>query len=128
MSCRKGHTAIVKELLSRGARTHLRSEEERLASDYSREAGHALHDLLVEHCRRIKDWSTLEEEARQAEGHRVCGAEAVEGILENRRNISASDRATAALRGLGADELRDGGDRKERLLEERALADVLGLG
>ena len=44
---RKGETAIATELIKRGARTHLRSQQGRLASDYAREAGDAVHDLVV---------------------------------------------------------------------------------
>mmetsp|Transcript_113383 Transcript_113383/g.360461 ORF Transcript_113383/g.360461 Transcript_113383/m.360461 type:complete len:150 (+) Transcript_113383:734-1183(+) len=128
IACRKGHTAIVKELLQNGAKTYLRSEQERLASDYAQEAGHALHDLVVDHCRRTQDWSTLEEEARQHEGNKTCGVDPIEDLLENRRNIAASDGATSALRSMDVSEIREGSDRYKQLLEERALADVLGFG
>lgn len=128
--CRKGHTAIVKELLSRGAKTYLRSEQGQLATDYAREFGdgHGLHDLVVEHCRKIEDWSTLEEEARQSSGNKACGVEAVEDVIDRRKNTGASNAATAALRALPASELREGSDRYKELLEQRALADVLGMG
>eukprot|EP00930_Biecheleria_cincta_P055295 TRINITY_DN41629_c0_g1_i1.p1 TRINITY_DN41629_c0_g1~~TRINITY_DN41629_c0_g1_i1.p1 ORF type:complete len:521 (+),score=126.14 TRINITY_DN41629_c0_g1_i1:219-1781(+) len=128
--CRKGHTGIVKELLSRGAKTFLRSEQGQLASDYAREFGdgHGLHDLVVEHCRKIEDWSTLEEEARQSTGNKACGMEAAEDVIDRRKNIQASNAATAALRALPASELREGSDRYKELLEQRALADVLGMG
>mmetsp|Transcript_85112 Transcript_85112/g.216791 ORF Transcript_85112/g.216791 Transcript_85112/m.216791 type:complete len:130 (+) Transcript_85112:412-801(+) len=128
IACRKGHTAIVKELLQNGAKTYLRSEQERLASDYAREAGHALHDLVVQHCRRTQDWSTLEEEARQHEGNKTCGVDAIEDLLENRRNVAASHGATLALRSMDVSEIREGSDRYKQLLEECALADVLGFG
>jgi len=128
--CRKGHTAIAKELMARGAKTYIRSEEGRLASDYAREYGdgHYLHDIVVAHCRKVEDWSTLEEEARQHAGNKACGAEGVEDIVEGRKNAGASDKATAALKALSADELREGSDRYKELLEQRALADVLGMG
>jgi len=130
IACRKGHREVVKELLKRGAKTHLRSEQGRLASDYAREYGdgHQVHDLVVSHCRQSQDWTTLEEEARQAGGNKACGVEAVERLLDSRKNAGASDAATAALKAMSADELREGGDRYRQLLEERALADVLGMG
>eukprot|EP00931_Biecheleriopsis_adriatica_P077938 TRINITY_DN51409_c0_g1_i1.p1 TRINITY_DN51409_c0_g1~~TRINITY_DN51409_c0_g1_i1.p1 ORF type:complete len:530 (+),score=146.30 TRINITY_DN51409_c0_g1_i1:66-1655(+) len=128
--CRKGHTVIVQELLSRGAKTHLRSVQGRLASDYAREYGdgHYLHDIVIEHCRKTEDWSTLEEEARQSEGNKACSAEAANDLIERRKNVGASDAATAALKALPVSELREGSDRYKELLEQRALADVLGMG
>merc|ERR1711972_756219 len=130
IACRKGHTAIVKELLKRGAKTHLRSEQGRLASDYGREYGdgHCLHDIVVDHCRKIQDWTTLEEEARQSTANKACGVEAAEDVVERRKNAGASDAATAALKALPVDEIRAGSDRYQDLLEQRALADVLGVG
>eukprot|EP00928_Gymnodinium_smaydae_P039614 TRINITY_DN27022_c0_g1_i1.p1 TRINITY_DN27022_c0_g1~~TRINITY_DN27022_c0_g1_i1.p1 ORF type:complete len:529 (+),score=156.80 TRINITY_DN27022_c0_g1_i1:155-1741(+) len=129
ISCRKGHTAIAKELMARGAKTHLRSEQGRLASDYAREYGdgHCLHDIVVEHCRKIEDWSTLEEEARQSGGNKACDVEVVDDLLEGRRNAQASNAATAALKGLSLEEIRSGSDNYKDLLEQRALADVLGI-
>lgn len=129
IACRKGYTAIVSELLKSGAKTHLRSEQGRLALDYSREgAAGTLPDMILAHCQQRKDWTTLDEASRQAGGHKVMGREAVRDILEERGNATASDAATAALRNMSADELREGGADYQRLLEERALADVLGIG
>jgi len=126
IACRKGHREIVQELLKRGAKTHLRSQQGRLATDYAREAdGDTIHDLVVSHCRKTEDWSTLEEEARQSGGNKACSAEVLEGLG---RNATASNAATAALRALPVEEIRDGSDRYKQLLEERALADVLGIG
>eukprot|EP00933_Yihiella_yeosuensis_P055015 TRINITY_DN5364_c2_g4_i1.p1 TRINITY_DN5364_c2_g4~~TRINITY_DN5364_c2_g4_i1.p1 ORF type:complete len:531 (-),score=158.37 TRINITY_DN5364_c2_g4_i1:106-1665(-) len=130
IACRKGHTEIVKELLKRGAKTYLRSDQGRLASDYAREYGdgHAMHDIVISHCKNIEDWSTLEEEARQSGGNKACGREAAEAIIDGRKNAGASTAITAELKAMSADELKEGGDRYKELLEQRALADVLGMG
>lgn len=128
IACRKGHNSVVKLLLENGAKTYLRSGQERLALDYAREGGGSAESTLLDHCRKIKDWATLEEDAQQSEGHKVTNAEGLDGILESRRNVAASSSATAALRGMDASEIREGSDRYKQLLEERALADVLGLG
>lgn len=129
IACRKGHAKIVAELLAQKSRTHVRSEQGRLALDYSREpASNAITDMLLAHCQKHKDWTTLDENARQSGGNKACGADAVQDVLDDRKNASASDAATAQLRSMSASELREGGDNYQRILEERALADVLGVG
>mmetsp|Transcript_150156 Transcript_150156/g.287607 ORF Transcript_150156/g.287607 Transcript_150156/m.287607 type:complete len:515 (-) Transcript_150156:169-1713(-) len=129
IACRKGYTGIVSELLKAGAKTHLRSENGRLALDYSRESSAGtLPEMILAHCQQRKEWTTLDEAARQAGGNKVMGREAVLDVLEERRNVTASDAATEALKGMSAAELREGGSDYQRLLEERALADVLGYG
>jgi len=130
IACRKGHTAVAKELLSRGAKTYLRSQQGRLATDYAREVGdgHAVHAVVLNHCHQTEDWSTLEEEARQSSGNAACGVDAIEHLIDPRRNANASAAATAELKALSVNELREGSDRYKDLLEQRALADVLGIG
>eukprot|EP00929_Paragymnodinium_shiwhaense_P073863 TRINITY_DN37746_c0_g1_i1.p1 TRINITY_DN37746_c0_g1~~TRINITY_DN37746_c0_g1_i1.p1 ORF type:complete len:521 (-),score=158.47 TRINITY_DN37746_c0_g1_i1:78-1607(-) len=126
IACRKGHTAIVKELLEHGAKTHYRSQQGRLASDYAREPGdghHAVHDLVISHAKKVEDWTTLEVEAQQSQGNKACSAEVVDTL-----NLRASKSATAQLKAMSSEELREGGERYKQLLEERALADVLGMG
>lgn len=131
IACRKGHAVVVEELLRRGARTHLRSEHGRLATDYAREqlghGGERLHARLMEHVRAVEDWTTLDEESRQAGGNKVASADALEELL-GPGNARAAAAATAQLRDMSAEELRAGGQHYQELLEQRALADVLGIG
>merc|ERR1712194_17447 len=115
IACRKGHSSIVKLLLEHGAKTHLRSGQSRLASDYAREPGGSAQQLVLDHCRKIKDWATLEEEAQEHSGHKVIGADGLEDILDLRRNAAASSAATAALRSMDVSEIREGSDRYKQL-------------
>eukprot|EP00927_Polykrikos_kofoidii_P050034 TRINITY_DN43995_c0_g1_i1.p1 TRINITY_DN43995_c0_g1~~TRINITY_DN43995_c0_g1_i1.p1 ORF type:complete len:517 (+),score=116.26 TRINITY_DN43995_c0_g1_i1:66-1616(+) len=130
IACRKGHTDVLCELLNHRPKTHLRSQQGLLATHYSREPGdgHSVHDILFAHCKKFEDWTTLEEEARQYEGNKACSAEVLDTLGDERMNVGASSKATSALRALPASEIRDGSDRYKQLLEERALADVLGMG
>lgn len=128
IASRKGHASVVNALLNNGAKTYLRSELGLLATDYSREAGHALHDSIMNWCKKNKDWTVLDDDAQRSTGNKICGADAIDDILDNRTNITASNSATSSLKALPPEEIREGSDRYKELLEQRALADVLGFG
>jgi len=127
VACRKGHREVVSELLRHGARTYLRSDQDRLALEYAGEPGGAVGDkvwgLVLEHCREREEWSSLEA-AQKAGDLRSDGL----AVAPASGNLGASAAITAELRGMSADELREGGERYQQLLEQRALADVLGIG
>ncbi|CAE8698276.1 unnamed protein product [Polarella glacialis] len=127
IACRKGHCEVVEELLRGGSRTFLRSAQGHLAAEYAAEmrggAGDRVHTLLLTHCRQTEDWSTLEWEGRQS-GSAPGGSEA--GLRGRSCAAASAAAATAELRAMNAEELK--GERYQELLEQRALADVLGIG
>jgi len=134
IACRKGHQEVVVELLQKRAKTYLLSDQGRLAIQYARDAskggstsGNELYGLLLAHCRKCEDWSSLEEEASRVAGNPICNTEGIKQDL-GRPGAAASTAATSELLAMSTEEIKAGGDRYQQLLEQRALADVLGIG
>lgn len=130
IAARKGHKDVIELLLQNEAKSYLRSDQGRLATDYAREqvGDNSIHMRLMEYCRKKEDWTTLEEESRQAGGNKVCGAEALDNLEFAPANTRAVNAATAQLKNMSASQLREGGQDYQQLLEQRALAEVLGYG